>query len=69
MEQQTRDFFDQELLDFFATHQGISFQAAAGMFVYFHRWKRVEPQTQQMRGFLGEGYAMLQALRGRLSRS
>lgn len=67
-EQETRDFFDQELLDFFATQPGISFEAAPGMFVYFRRWKRVDPLTPEMRGFLGEAYLVQQALQERLSR-
>ena len=68
-EQETRDFFDQGLLDFFVSRPDISFEAARGVFVYFRRWKRVEPQVAEMKGFLGEGYSVLQALRERLTRT
>ena len=68
-EQETRDFLDQGLLDFFVSRPDISFEAAQGVFVYFRRWKRVEPQVGEMKGFLGEGYSVLQALRERLTRT
>ncbi len=68
-EQETRDFFDQGLLDFFVSRPDISFETASGVFVYFRRWKRVEPQVAEMKEFLGEGYSVLQALRERLARN
>ncbi|MFP6770442.1 MAG: hypothetical protein VB859_19865, partial [Planctomycetaceae bacterium] len=67
-EEETREFFDQELLDFLAARREISFEATRGMFVCFRRWKRVEPQTAAMREFLGEGLQLVQALQERLSR-
>ncbi len=65
-EQETRDLFDQDLLDFFASRPEFSFEASRGMFVCFRRWKRVEPP--EIRDLLGEGLQTMQALRDRLTR-
>ena len=68
-EEETRAFFDQGLLDFFIKHADISFETRQGAFLYFRQWKRVDPEVDSLRDFLGEGYAVLQALRDRRSRS
>ena len=68
-EPETRDFFDQGMLDFFVSRPDISFETDSGRFVYFRRWKEVEPQVAKMKEFLGEGYSVLLALRERLARN
>lgn len=68
-EEETRAFFDQGLLDFFIKHADISFETREGAFLYFRQWKRIDPGVESLRDFLGEGYAVLQALQDRLSRS
>jgi hypothetical protein len=68
VEQETRDFFDPELLDFFSSQPDISFEAAPDRFVFFRRWKQIKPQTQEVRLFLGEAHALLRALQARLDR-
>lgn len=65
----TRDFFDTALLDYFAAHGTISFEAAQGAFLYFRRWKYVPPQTDALRDFLAEGHQAFQALQERLART
>lgn len=69
MEEQARAFFDPGLLDFFSQHADISFETREGAFLYFRQWKRVDPAVDAIQDFLGEGYAALQALQDRLSRS
>ena len=68
MEEATREFFDKDLLDFFTNHPKTCFESAHDRFVYFHRWKRVDPQQDAMRNFLTEGFQALQALRERVNR-
>ena len=65
----TRDFFDTSLLDYFAAHGTISFEAAQGSFLYFRRWKYVPPQTDSLRDFLAEGHQAFQAIQERLART
>ena len=68
-EQETRGFFDRALLDYFAAHPNVSFEAGPGVFLYFVKWTRVSPETQAMQEFLAEGYQTLQALQERLTRN
>ena len=68
-EEETRAFFDQGLLDFFIKHADISFETREGAFLYFRQWKRIDPGVESLQDFLGEGYAVLQALQDRRSRS
>ena len=68
-EEETREFFDEPLLDFFAARPDICFELQQGVFIYFRQWKRVEPVGDKMRDFLGEAYTVLQALNERRSRS
>ena len=65
----TRDFFDTSLLDYFAAHGTISFEAAQGAFLYFRRWTYVPPQTDSLRDFLAEGHQAFQAIQERLART
>jgi hypothetical protein len=67
-EELIREFFDQELLEFFANNPNISFELQPGAFLFFRQWKRVDAQTDLIRDFLGEGYAVLQALMERGTR-
>ncbi|MEC9093248.1 MAG: hypothetical protein VX438_11115 [Planctomycetota bacterium] len=68
-EEETREFFDEPLLDFFAARTDICFELQQGSFIYFRQWKRVEPVAEKIRDFLGEAYVVLQALNDRQSRS
>ncbi|MBB76459.1 MAG: hypothetical protein CMJ75_18295 [Planctomycetaceae bacterium] len=68
VESETREFFDTTLLDYFAEHGTISFEAAAGTFLYFRRWQYVAAETEPLRDFLGEGYQAYQAIQERLER-
>ena len=67
-EDETRDFFDSPLLDFFASHRHIAFEASSGVFLYYRRWKRVAPTHEDLRNFLGEGLAAFRAINDRLGR-
>ena len=69
MEQESRAFFDSELMDFFTQHANISFESRDGAFLYFRQWQRVDPTGAAIRDFLGEGYAVLGALQDRAARS
>ncbi|MEE3373081.1 MAG: hypothetical protein VX346_27355 [Planctomycetota bacterium] len=68
-ETETREFFDTTLLDYFAGHGTISFEAAEGTFLYFRRWQYVAAETEPLQHFLGEGYQAFQAIQERLKRS
>ena len=65
----TREFFDSPLLDYFAAHSTISFEASEGTFLYFRRWQYVRPETGPLRDFLAEGYQAFQAIQERLGRT
>lgn len=65
-EEQTRNFFDPPLLDFFATRKGLYFEAQNQRFAYYKHRKRVEPT--ELRSSLEEGYRVFGALRDRLER-
>ena len=67
-EENVREFFDQGLLDLFARDRTISLEAAGGVFIYYRRWKRVNPQTQEMKAFMSEAYRVHQAFSERLAR-
>ena len=68
-EDDTRKFFDQELLDFFSEHPGICFEMTAGMFLLYRKHQLLKPaHADSYRDFLGDGYLMFQALKDRLAR-
>lgn len=61
-----REFFDQQMLDFFAGRPGICFECMPGMFIYFRARRR--QKVDEMRTYLEEGYTVYQAFAERLSR-
>lgn len=64
-EDETREFFDQPVLDFFAQHPDISFEARPGTALYFRRRKRIEPTATALRKFMEEGLQAFHAVRDR----
>ena len=60
-----RDFFDQELLDFFAPQNGLCLQCSPGFFIYFRKGRR---DADQIRDFLDQAYSTYAALNDRFSR-
>ena len=67
MAEQTREFFDSELLDFFATRPGWSFETQSGSFVAYRPRKLVEPT--EFKSVFEDGFSCFTALRERLERS
>ena len=67
-ETETRNFFDQGLLDYFSQCPDVSFEAQPGSFLYFRQWKRVEPEINALKEFLSEGLALFAAIQERQSR-
>lgn len=65
-EKAIRNFFDLELLDFFAERKGITFEGAPGRFIYFKGGKTTKPE--EMRAYLEEGYSVYSAFANRLAR-
>lgn len=57
----TREFFDETLLDLFASKPDISLETLPTGFIVFRRWKRRQPEELQT--LLEEGYTFFQALR------
>ena len=66
-EEAIREFFDMELLDFFAERKGITFEGSPGRFIYFKGGKATKPE--EMRSYLEEGYSVYSAFQSRLSRN
>lgn len=61
-----RNFFDRELLDFFAERKGITFEGGPGKFIYFKGGKTTKPE--EMRSYLEEGYSVYSAFVARMNR-
>ncbi|MBC8351242.1 MAG: hypothetical protein H8E66_04615 [Planctomycetes bacterium] len=61
-----REFFDPQILDFFADRAGICFEGTAGRFIYFRGG--TTQSTDDLRKYLEEGYSVYQAFTERLSR-
>ena len=68
-EDDTRKFFDQELLNFFSEHPGICFEMTTDMFLLYRKHRLLKPaHADSYRDFLGDGYLVFQALKERLAR-
>ncbi|MEC9094586.1 MAG: hypothetical protein VX438_17890 [Planctomycetota bacterium] len=65
-ESSVRDFFDQELLDFFTERKGITFEGIPGRFIYFKAGRRTK--VEDMKSYLEEGYSVYSAFMARLAR-
>lgn len=67
VEKETRDFFDEPLLDFFVQHTDITFEARPGTALYFRSRKRIEPTATALRNFMEEGLQAFRAVRERIT--
>lgn len=68
-EDETRKFFDQSMLDFFASRRGITFETTSGVFLYYRNWRRVPPEVGALREFFDEGLNAFRVVRDRMSRN
>ena len=55
-EEQVRQMFDIELLDFFTRHKGVSVESVRGGFIYYQSGKRVN--AANLKDFLQQGYQL-----------
>ena len=62
----TREFFDETLLDLFASKPDMTFETLPTGFIVFRRWKTRRPE--ELQDLLEEGYTLFQALRDRVAR-
>ena len=67
-EEEVRIYMDTMLLDFFAAQDKICCEAREGTILYYHRYKRVEPDTEQLQKFMEEGMGVFEELLTRQSR-
>lgn len=58
-EQAIRDFFNDEVLDFFTHLNGISFEGEVGRFIYFVRGRK---KTEQLQELMNDGYSIYTTL-------
>ncbi len=61
-----REFFDDQILDFFVQRKGVTFEGASGVFVYCRR--RTRTSVQDIKKYLEEGYTVYSSFMERLSR-
>ena len=66
MAEQTREFFDSALLDFFAERSGWSFETRSSSFIVYRPKKLVEPT--EFKSVFEDGFGCFTALRERLER-
>ena len=66
--QQACDFLDAEMVAVCEENQGCSLECQAGVVLHFRAGKRVEPNTESIRGFMGEGFQFFQHVEDRLQR-
>ena len=64
-EEAVREFFDREVLDFFADQKGISLEARAGEFIFYRR----KVKKSQLKSFMEQGYAAYSVFKSRLERA
>ena len=67
-EEEIRIYMDTMLLDFFAAQNKICCEAREGAILYYHRYKRVDPDAEQLQKFMEEGMGVFEALLVRQSR-
>ena len=63
-----RIYMDTILLDFFAGQDKICCEAREGIILYYHRYKRVDPDAEELQKFMEDGMGMFEALIARQSR-
>jgi len=67
-EEEVRLYMDTMLLDFFTAQDRICCEVREGTILYYHRYKRVEPDTEQLQKFMEDGMGVFEALLSRQSR-
>jgi hypothetical protein len=67
-EEEVRIYMDTILLDFFAAQDKICCEAREGIILYYHRYKRVDPDAEELQKFMEDGMGMFEALIARQSR-
>lgn len=67
-EEEVRIYMDTTLLDCFAAQDKICCEAREGTILYYHRYTRVEPDTEQLQKFMEEGMGVFEDLVARQSR-
>ncbi|MDG1513902.1 MAG: hypothetical protein P8R31_19565 [Mariniblastus sp.] len=67
-EKEVREFFDQQLLDEFATSPDLCIESSTNTFIYFRHWKRVEADATAIQDFLSVGLQRVGEIRSRLNR-
>ena len=67
-EEEVRIYMDTMLLDFFAAQNKICCEAREGTILYYHRYTRVEPDTEQVQKFMEAGMGVFEELLTRQSR-
>lgn len=60
-----REFFDMNLLNFFAEKKGVTFEGVPGTFIYLHSGRK---KPEELSDYLKEGYSVYAAFVERLSR-
>ena len=67
-EEEVRIYMDTMLLDFFTAQEKICCEAREGTILYYHRYKRVDPDAEHLQKFMEEGMGVFEALLVRQSR-
>ena len=67
-EEEVRIYMDTILLDFFAAQNKICCEAREGIILYYHRYKRVDPDAEQLQRFTEDGMGVFEELLTRQSR-
>ena len=67
-EEEVRIYMDTMLLDFFAAQNKICCEAREGAILYYHRYKRVDPDAEQLQKFMEDGMRVFEELLARQSR-
>ena len=67
-EEEVRIYMDTILLDFFAAQNKICCEAREGAILYYHRYKRVDPDAVQLQKFMEDGMRVFEELLARQSR-
>jgi hypothetical protein len=67
-EEEVRIYMDTILLDFFAAQNKICCEAREGVILYYHRYKRVDPDAEQLQKFMEGGMGVFEELLARQSR-
>ena len=67
-EEEVRIYMDTILLDFFAVQDNICCEAREGTILYYYRYERVDPDSEELQKFMEEGMGVFEELLARQSR-